>query len=144
MLRPAKSSHAMTSRSAGLFQPNASTIARANCKSVNSLYAQVDCVAADQVTVGPADLVFLSQITVADSKNVELVSHETAERVLRRAHDGLAAHIEARIHEDRTASFPLERGEQRVIAWIGVLVHGLDAGRVINMRHGRDVGAGHV
>jgi len=59
MLRPAKSSHAMTSRSAGLLQRNASTIARANCKSVTSLYAQVDCVAADQVTVGPAELVIL-------------------------------------------------------------------------------------
>ena len=42
-----------------MFQPNASTIARANCKSVTSLYAQVDCVAADQVTVGPAELVIL-------------------------------------------------------------------------------------
>src|SRR5207245_2465401 len=65
-------------------------------------------------------LAFLAQIAVADREDVELVSHETAERVLRRTHDGLAAHIEARIHEDRTASFPLERGEQRVIAWIGV------------------------
>ena len=53
-------------------------------------------------------LIFLSQITVADGKNVELVSHEATERVLRRAHDGFAADVEARVDKDGAARAFLE------------------------------------
>src|SRR4051794_40798164 len=75
----------------------------------------------------------LVEHAVADHERLEVASHETAEGVLGRAHDGLAAHIEARVDEDGTTRARLERRQQRVKTRIGVPVHGLDARRIIDV-----------
>src|SRR5258708_31372315 len=80
-------------------------------------------------------LVFLPQIAVPDCEEIEFISHEAPESVLRRANDRFPAHVEARVHEHRAAGLPFKRRKQRVVARIGFLMHGLDAGRVVNMRN---------
>ena len=67
-------------------------------------------------------------------------THEAPKRILGRAHDRLAAHIEAGVDYDRAAGLALERRNQRVVTRIGVLVHCLNARRVVNMRNGRKIG----
>src|SRR5262245_12976192 len=53
-------------------------------------------------------LLRLTQVAIAHREHVEFRPHEAAERVFWRAHDRLAAHVEARVHEHRTAGTPLE------------------------------------
>ena len=53
-------------------------------------------------------LIFLPQEAVADGQHLDLGAHEAAEGVLRRADDGLAAHVEAGVDEDRAAGAVLE------------------------------------
>src|SRR6058998_875961 len=86
-------------------------------------------------------LAFLAQVAISGGESIELASHEAAKRVLRRAYDGFAAHVEAGIHEHRAAGSALERREQRVVARVGVLMHGLHAGRVVDVCDGRNLGA---
>ena len=74
-------------------------------------------------------LVFFAEEAVADGERFNSGAHEAVERVLRRAHDGFAAHIETGIDDDGAAGQALEGAEQRVIARVGFLVHGLDARR---------------
>ena len=50
-----------------------------------------------------------SQKAVADDQHLDLGAHEAAERVLRRADDRLAAHVEAGIDQHRAAGLRLER-----------------------------------
>src|SRR5215469_11224314 len=48
-------------------------------------------------------LVFLPQHEIADNQKIDLAPHEAMEGVLGRAHNRLAAHVEACIDEHRTA-----------------------------------------
>jgi len=77
-------------------------------------------------------------------KHFDFGAHEAAERILRRADNRLAAHIETGVHHYGTASQVLEFRDERMVTGIGVGVHGLDAGRIIHVRHGRDLGARHM
>src|SRR4051812_9333685 len=87
---------------------------------------------------------FLAQEAVADRERLDLGAHEAAERVLRAADDRLAAHVEAGVHDDRRAGLALEARDQIVEARVGFLVDGLDACRVVDVRHRRDRRARHV
>jgi len=51
------------------------------------------------------------------------------------AHDWLAAHVEARINNCWTAGQRLELRDQRVIARIGISMHSLDPGGIIEVHH---------
>src|SRR5262245_3177688 len=75
---------------------------------------------------------------IAGYEDVDLGSHEAPERVLRRGDDRLSAHVEARVHQDRTAGARLECRQQGVVPRIRVGVYGLDSRRVIDVRDGRD------
>src|SRR5215510_12979769 len=86
-------------------------------------------------------LLGLAQHAVADDEQLDLVAHEAAEGVLGRADDRLAAHVEARVDQDAAAGLLLEARDQCVEARVGVGVHGLHAGRIVDMRDGGDVGA---
>src|ERR1035438_2580310 len=89
-------------------------------------------------------LVFLAQEAIAHGQRLDLRSHEAAERVLRRPYNGLAAHVEAGVHDYRTASQFLEPADQMVKASIGFLVNRLDPRGVIHVRDRRYIGARHV
>ena len=91
-------------------------------------------IVAHQVSI----LLRLAQDTVSNREKIDLRSHEAAEGVFRRADDRLAAHIEAGVDEHRAAGQRLEAADQRVIARIGLRVHGLDAGRIVDMGDGRE------
>src|SRR3954467_982477 len=87
---------------------------------------------------------FLAQEAVADRERLDLGAHEAAERVLRAADDRLAPHVEAGVHDDGGAGLALEARDQIVEARVGFLVDGLDACRVVDVRHRRDRRARHV
>src|SRR5215471_5739312 len=89
-------------------------------------------------------LIVLPQETIPDGQDLDLRPHETAEGILRGAHDGLSAHVEARVHEDGAAGARLEGREQRVELWIGLPVHGLQARGVVHVRHRGDVRSRYV
>jgi hypothetical protein len=73
-------------------------------------------------------LVFLLQETIADGQNFNVRSHEAPERIFWGANDGLAAHVEAGVHQHGAAGAFLKLSEQRAEIRAGILVHGLDAG----------------
>src|ERR1700674_1031039 len=58
-------------------------------------------------------LLLLEQYAIAGDQHLDIGAHEAAERVLRRAHDRLAAHIEARVDQHRTSGLGLEPRQQR-------------------------------
>ena len=60
-------------------------------------------------------LILLSKDRVPDDEQVELRSHETSERILRRADDGLAAYVEARVDHHRAAGQGVESADKVVI-----------------------------
>ena len=78
------------------------------------------------------------------SHRVELGPHEATEGVLRRADNGLAAHIKAGVDQDGAAGFRLEAAEQRVEARVDFGMDGLDARRIIDVGHGGNVRASHI
>lgn len=63
----------------------------------------------------------------ADRKDVQFSVHKTAKDLLGRPNDGLTANIESGIDHDRAVCSRLERTVQRVIPWICVGVHSLNA-----------------
>src|SRR5262245_52322792 len=75
-------------------------------------------------------LVFLAQVAVPGRQHFDLRPHEAPQCLLRRAHDGLAADIEARVDEHWATRQLLEAGEQGVIARIRRFIKGLDASGV--------------
>jgi hypothetical protein len=72
----------------------------------------------------------------------DLGAHEAAEGVLGRADDRLAAHVEAGVDQHRQPVSALKREQRRGSAGWSSRVHGLDARRVVDVRHGRDVERG--
>ena len=89
-------------------------------------------------------LLLFAEIAVTNCEHLDFRSHETAKRILWSANNWLAAYIEAGIHDHRTARESFKRANQGVVAWIGVLMDGLNASRIIHMRHRRDVRTWHV
>ena len=83
-------------------------------------------------------LLDLLQHAVSHDEHVKLIPHKATKSIFRRTDDRFAANIEAGVHQDRAAGQLLKSTEQFVKQWIGIAVHGLDAGRVINMCHRRD------
>jgi len=83
-------------------------------------------------------LVYLLQKAIADRKRLDLRAHEAGEGFLGRAYYGPAPIIEAGIHQHGASRSVLERGGQRMIAGVRLLVHRLEACRVIGMT--REVG----
>src|SRR5262245_13851961 len=81
---------------------------------------------------------------IADSEHLHLRAHEAPKCIFGRAHDGLAADVEARIDQHGTARAPLEGGKQSMVPRIGFGVHGLDPGRIVDVSNGRDLGADDV
>src|SRR5438093_11336721 len=72
-------------------------------------------------------LLFLLEKAVTHGERFNLGTHETAERVLGRAHNRLPAHVEAGIDDHWTARTTLEAADERVIAGVRFAVHRLDA-----------------
>src|SRR6185312_4833058 len=83
-------------------------------------------------------LPLFAQQAVADGEHLDVSSHEAAEGVLGRRDDRLAAHVEAGVDQHRAASACLERAEERVEARIGLVMHRLDARRIIDVGDRRD------
>src|SRR5438105_2185976 len=100
---------------------------RRQASSKSSVELEARCV----VLLELAILLFLSQKTVSYGKRLDLRAHEAAERVLRGTDDGLASDIETGIDQYGTVRAPLELSQKRVIPRIGLLVHGLDACRIV-------------
>ncbi len=78
-------------------------------------------------------LLVLAQHTIADDEQLDVVAHEAVEGVFRRAHDRLAADVEAGIDQHWAPGLGLETLDQGVKARIGVGVDGLDARRIIGV-----------
>ena len=89
-------------------------------------------------------LVFLAQKTITDSQHFHISAHEAAESVLWRANDGLASNVEAGVNDHRASGALVESLDESVIAGIGFLMHGLDAGRIIDVGNCRNVATWHV
>src|SRR5262245_25772705 len=89
-------------------------------------------------------LLRLAQHAVADDEKLDLVAHEAAEGVLGRAHDRLAAHVEACVDQNSAAGLLLEARDQRMETRAGVGVHRLYTRRIVDVSNGGDVGAHDV
>ena len=89
-------------------------------------------------------LLLLPQEAVADRERLDVGAHEAAERILGGADDRLAAHVEGGVHDDRAARLLLEPADQLPVPGVRLLVHRLDARRIVDVRHRRDRGARHV
>src|SRR5207244_7628539 len=77
-------------------------------------------------------LLFLEH-AVANDQSLYFAPHEATERVLGRADDGLASHVETGIDQHRAASALLERFEQRMKPRVGLTVDCLDARRIVDV-----------
>src|ERR1700736_6934290 len=73
-------------------------------------------------------LVLFPQNTRLQDEDIDLRPHEAAITVLRRADDRFAAHVEARIYDDRTAGLPPERIDDLPVEWVHLASDGLNAG----------------
>src|SRR5215472_12891651 len=89
-------------------------------------------------------LVLLLQEAIADHEDLDLAAHETAECVIGRAGDRLAAHIEAGIDENWAAGQCLKTAQQRMVARVGLTMHGLNPRRIIDVGDGWDLRTRHV
>ena len=76
---------------------------------------------------------------VAQHKHIHPRSEETIERFLRLAHNGLIL-VERRVQDHRHPRQSPERLDQAIIARVRLAMHGLDARRVVHMRHRRNIG----
>src|SRR6476659_7116240 len=123
-------SHARSSRSAG---------ARSR-----SVLTSVECELFRVVRLQRRILLALAEHAIADDEQVELGPHEASPRILRGAHDRLAAHVEARVDEDPAPGSLLEPTDQLVIPRIRLSMHRLDARREVDVRHCGDRRARHV
>ena len=88
-------------------------------------------------------LVFL-QDAILQNQNIDRGAHETAVRVFGGAYDRLAAYVERRIDQQAATRFGFERLNQPVIARIGLLVHGLNARRIVDVSGSRNIRFRHV
>src|SRR4051812_921915 len=89
-------------------------------------------------------LLVLDKIAVAGSQYIDFRAHETAEGVLRRAYDRLAAHVEAGVDQYGTPGQPVEATDEIVIERIGIAMHRLDASGIIDVRDRRNARTRHV
>ena len=67
-------------------------------------------------------LISFLQDTITYDENLNVRSHETPESVFRRRDDGLAADVEACIHEDRATGQSFKGGQKRMICGVCFLV----------------------
>ena len=89
-------------------------------------------------------LVDFVQHTVAQHERIKLRAHETAIGLLWRTDNRLATDVEGRVDQHATARFGFKRFEQVVVAGVRLRVDRLNPGRIIDVRHCRDVRARHV
>src|SRR5438132_13642684 len=66
-------------------------------------------------------LSLFAQVSIAADEDLDLRAHEAAERVLRRAHDRLAANIETRVDDHRAAGLLPEGTDKSIIARFGLI-----------------------
>ena len=81
----------------------------------------------------PVRLVLLAEQEIIDDKIVHFSTHETTVRVVWCTNDGFATYIERCIDQDAAAGPSIERLQEIIVAWIGVVVNGLNACRVVDM-----------
>src|SRR6266404_1460589 len=84
-------------------------------------------------------LVLFPEKTVTDRESLDLSAHEAPESVFRRAYDRLSTNIEARVDDHRTTRPSVEGSHQRVVARVRFLVNRLNPGRIVHVRHRRDI-----
>src|SRR5262249_14751214 len=89
-------------------------------------------------------LFVLDEIAVAGRQYVDLRAHEATEGILGRAYDRLATHVEAGVDQDRTPGQPVKAADEIVVERIGLAMHRLHAGGIIDVRNRRDARARHV
>src|ERR1043166_5005333 len=89
-------------------------------------------------------LLRLQKHELAQHEAVHLRPHEARVSLRGRADDRLAAHVEGGVHEHGAAGQSLEGREQFVVSGVLFAPHGLDARRVVNVRHSGDRGARHI
>src|SRR5262249_24993144 len=83
-------------------------------------------------------LFVLAKDTISDREHVKVRSHETSERIFRRADDGLSADVEAGVYQHWTTGSTTKPAQEVIETRIDLFVHGLNSCRVVDMRHGRD------
>lgn len=88
---------------------------------------------------GPLGLLRAQQEAVLEHQNVEVGGGEAAVGVLGGGNDRLAAHVERGDDEHRAALAPVEGGEDPVEGRSLVRVDGLEARRVVELGHRRDL-----
>src|SRR5215469_14980311 len=84
------------------------------------------------------------QHTIANDQNVQLVAHEAAKGIFRRADDRLAAHVEAGIDQHRATRELFELRQQPMEHRIGAGIDGLYSRGIVDVSNGRDLRTGHV
>src|SRR5262249_47089948 len=89
-------------------------------------------------------LLVLDEIAAAGRQYVDLRAHEAAEGILGRAYDRLAAHVEAGVDQDGASGQRVKATDEVVVKRIGLAMHRLHAGGIIDVRDRRDAGARHV
>src|SRR6185503_5496217 len=94
--------------------PVMASVARTSSTLAKSFFMSVELELVLVVQLQPGILALLLQEAVADREALDLGSHEAAERVLGRADDRLAAHVEAGVHDHRATGFVLEFIQQQI------------------------------
>src|SRR5215813_9401380 len=89
-------------------------------------------------------LLVLAEDTISDGKHVELCPHEASEGIFRRANDRFAAHVETGVHEHRAAGSITKIAQKSMETRIGLGMHRLNSGRIVDMGHVRDARAWHI
>src|ERR1043166_1506421 len=79
-------------------------------------------------------LIFLQQDEVLENQRVHVGAHEAAVRILGRADDRLASHVERRVDDDRAAGFPVERVDDVVVERVRFTADRLDSRGIIDVR----------
>src|SRR5208283_666845 len=77
---------------------------------------------------------------IADCQRFDRGSRKASPRIFGRTRDRLAAHVEAGVYEDRASCALAEGAEQRMVAWVGLAIHGLNARRVVHVRDRGNLG----
>src|SRR6266511_4103545 len=89
-------------------------------------------------------LLGLEQHEILEHEGIHLGVDETVERFSWVADYGLAADIEARVDDHRAAGLRFEALHQSIKTPVPLLVYGLDAGRIVHVRDGRQRRLRHV
>src|SRR5262245_55627203 len=94
------------------------------------------------ILVQPRRLILLDEQVVFKHQTVHVRCHETPDRVLRRTDDRLAANVEARVDQNRTARQLVESSHQPIEPAVSLGIDGLDSRGIVHVGDGGHAGTG--